>query len=121
MQATQTVPAAAAVLQFPKSKPETETVTQMELLLILSMRGQLKQLEDQLAADEAAIKARLQAGAEVEPGDHTAELKEHSRRNVAWKEVTCRLARRLKLDADAFCARVLAATKPTKTVSLEIV
>jgi hypothetical protein len=63
---------------------------------------------------------RLQAGAIIEPGDHTAELKENNRRSVAWKEVAIRLADRLRLDGEMYCARVLAATKPTKTVSLEV-
>lgn len=41
-------------------------------------------------------------------------------RNASWKGVTERLAYRFKLDGKAFCARVLAATKPTPSISIEI-
>jgi hypothetical protein len=68
----------------------------------------------------AILKARLQAGATVELGDHFAELKANSRRNVAWKDVAKRLAERLKMNGERYCERVLAATRPTKTVSLEV-
>jgi hypothetical protein len=88
--------------------------------MFLSLRNRLSRLEEQVATEEAALKARLEAGANVESGVHIAELKEHSRRNVAWKEVVVRLATRLKLDGEAYCARVLAATKPTRTVSLVV-
>ena len=39
---------------------------------------------------------------------------------MSWKSVAIRLAKRLKLNGAAYCARVLASTKPTKSVSLEI-
>jgi hypothetical protein len=87
---------------------------------LLSLRGRLKQLQDELAAEESALKARLEAGAIVEPGDHSAKLKENFRRNVAWKAICIRLARRLRMDGAAYCARVLASTKATRTLSLEI-
>ena len=109
----------APVTQFPQS-PAVEPISQTELALVLSLRGHLKQFEEQLAAQEESLQERLKTGAEVEPGDHTATLKENSRRSVAWKDVAIRLADRLKLDGEMYCARVLAATKPTKTVSLEI-
>jgi len=69
---------------------------------------------------EESIRQRLKQGASVEPGDHTAKLQTGYRRNVAWKGVAERLACRFKLDGKAFCARVLAATRPTPSVSLEI-
>jgi hypothetical protein len=118
--ATQTVSHHFSVLQLPQSVPAVEPISQTELALVLSLRGRLKQLQDQLAVEEQSLQARLNAGAAIEPGDHTATLKENSRRSVGWKDVAIRLADRLKLDGEMYCARVLAATKPTKTVSLVI-
>ena len=66
------------------------------------------------------LRSRIECGATVEPGLHTAELKENFRRNVAWKHVVVKLARRFKLDGEKYCERVLARTTPTKTVSLAI-
>ena len=118
MQATQIV---SHVVPFPQSVPANQNqISQVELQLLLSLRGRLSQLESQIATAEESLKARLESGAVIEPGDHTAELKSNSRRNVAWKDVAKRLAERLKLDGEMYCARVLAATRPTKTVSLEI-
>jgi hypothetical protein len=97
-----------------------EPITQLELELLLSLRNRLKNLESQVAAEEAALKSRLEAGATVDPGVHVAELKESFRRNVSWKDVVIRLANRLKLDGEAYCSKVLAATKPSRTVSLVV-
>jgi hypothetical protein len=118
--ATHTVAQHSHVVQFPQSESAKEIISQTELGLLLSLRGRLKQLQDQIATEEESLKTRLAAGAVVEPGDHAAELKDNSRRSVAWKDVCIRLADRLKLDGEMYCARVLAATKPTKTVSLEV-
>ena len=120
MQSAQTIPVRSAPLQFPQSESAKETISQTELGLLLSLRGRLKQLQEQIATEEESLKARLAAGAVIEPGDHTAELKENSRRSVPWKEVCVRLADRFKLDGDLYVIRVLAATRPTKTVSLEV-
>ncbi len=103
-----------AVVPFPAS----QAITQLELTVLLSLRGRLSQLETQVEASEQSIKSRLESGCCVESGDHTAKLKENLRRNVSWKDVVVRLAERLKLDGEAYCARVLASTKPTKTVAL---
>lgn len=108
------------VVPFPQSVPTKEPITQLELEIYLSLRNRLTQLQSQVDAEEVALRGRLEAGATVEPGVHVAELKESFRRNVAWKAVTVRLAERLKLDGEAYCARVLAATKPTRTVSLAV-
>jgi hypothetical protein len=113
--ATQTLP---HVVQFPQSVPAIEPITQLELELFLSLSNRLKKLEAEVAAEEAALKARLESGASVDPGVHVAELKEGFRRNVAWKDVVIRLAERLKLNGESYCAKVLAATKPSRTVSL---
>jgi hypothetical protein len=100
--------------------PNLETISQNELTLLLSLRGRLHQLESQVEAAEQSIKQRLEYGASVEPGDHTATLETSYRRNVSWKGVASRLADRFKLNGKAFVARVLAATRPTPVVSLEI-
>ncbi len=115
--ATQTLP---HVVRFPQSVPAVEPITQLELELFLSLRNRLQQLEAQFAASEAALKSRLEAGATVDPGVHVAELKESFRRNVSWKDVVIRLAERLKLNGEAYCAKVLAATKRSRTVSLVV-
>jgi len=100
--------------------PNVEPISQNELTLLLSLRGRLSQLESQVETAEESIKERLASGASVEPGDHTATIGTSYRRNVSWKAVTERLAYRFKLDGKAFCARVLAATRPSPSVSLEI-
>ena len=115
--ATQTVP---HVLPFPQSVPAIEHINQVKLELLLSLRGRLKQLQEQVATEEESLKTRLEAGAVIEPGNHCASLKENSRRSVPWKEVVCKLAVRLGYDPDAYTSRVLSATKPTRTVSLEV-
>jgi hypothetical protein len=110
----------SATLQFPQSVPAGEPITQLELELLLSLRSRLAQLETQVATEEGTLRTRLEAGATVEAGAHRAELKESWRRNVSWKSVCVRLAKRLKLNGAAYCARVLACTKATRCVSLEI-
>lgn len=117
--ATPTIAAPAAVLQFRHLSPKNP-ITQLELEIFLSLRNRLAQLQTQVDAEEAALRGRLVSGATVETGVHVAELKENFRRSVAWKDVTIRLAERLKMDGEAYCARVLAATKPTRTVSLVV-
>jgi hypothetical protein len=116
--ATQTLP---HVIVFPQSVPAVvEVISQVELELVLSMRARLSNLEEEIAAAEASLQERLERGAMIQAGDRVAELKINSRRSVAWKNVATRLADRLKMDGEAYCARVLAATKPTRTVSLVI-
>jgi hypothetical protein len=90
--------------------PAPQAVSQLELLTFLSLRGRLRQLQEQVEAAEQSIKARLETGASLEPGDHRAELKENFRRNVSWKDVVVRLAERLKLDVSV--ASASATTSP---------
>ena len=116
MEATQIV---SHVVPFPQLVPANQ-ISQVELQLLLSLRGRLSQLQSQVATAEESLKQRLQAGAIVEPGDHIAELKESLRRNVAWKAISARLARRLKLGGMRYCEQILERTKPTKTISLEL-
>lgn len=100
--------------------PIVETISQAELTLLLSLKGRLHQLSTQVESAEQSIKERLTHGASIEPGDHTATIHTGYRRNVSWKSVAERLADRFKLNGKAFCARVLAATRPTPVVSLDI-
>lgn len=105
-----------AVVPFPAPTQ----ITQLELAAFLSLRGRLHQLQEQVESAEESIKTRLGSGAELEPGDHRAELKENFRRNVSWKDVVIRLANRLRMDGEAYCAKVLSSTKPTRSVSLDV-
>jgi hypothetical protein len=104
----------------PQVVPAVEIISQTELAMLLSLQGRLSQLEKQVETAEASIRQRLEQGASVEEGDHSAKLATNFRRNVAWKSVAERLAYRFKLDGKAFCARVLAGTRPTPAVSLDI-
>lgn len=115
--------ATAKITPFPvfsQLHSAPEPITQLEIELLISLRNRLAQLESEVETQESAIQQRLEAGAGIEPGTHKAELKENLRRNVAWKAVVVRLADRLKLNGDAYCARVLAATRPTRTTSLDV-
>jgi hypothetical protein len=116
MATQQTVPHSLSVVPFPAVEP----ITQLELTVFLSLRGRLHQLEEQVRQAEQSIKARLENGAELEPGDRRAELKENFRRNVTWKAVVIRLAERLRMNGETYCARVLNSTKPTRTISVVI-
>ena len=107
-----------AVLQF--QQPSKEPITQLRLKLVLSLRNRAKQIEAELEKEESALRAMIEAGASVEAGEHTVALQINTRRNVAWKAITMRLAKRLGLDPDAYCSNVLVHTKATKSVSLEI-
>ena len=105
-----------AVVPFPAPEP----ITQLEIAAFLSLRARLHQIQDQVSQAEQSIKARLETGGFVEPGDRRAELKENFRRNVSWKDVVIRLANRLRMDGEAYCAKVLNSTKPTCTISVVI-
>jgi hypothetical protein len=115
--------ATAKVIPFGQSAqavPAVEPISQLRLELVLSLRNRVRQVQVELEKQETELRNLIEAGAPIEPGEHTAIVKENLRRNVSWKDVTIRLADRLKLDGEAYCARVLAATKPSKTTSLEI-
>ena len=102
--------------------PAPQTITQLELTALLSLRGRLAQLETQVEAAEQSIKTRLESGCAIEAGDHAASLKESLRRNVAWREIAERLGDRLfgNGKGEPYCEKVLSSTKPTRTVSLKI-
>ena len=98
----------------------SDTITQVELGLLASLRDRLSKVEADVVTAEANIRARLEAGASVQPGEFAASLHASERRNVSWKGIVVRLADRLKLDGEAYCNRVLAATKPSVSIKLEI-
>jgi hypothetical protein len=105
----------------PKQEPyPAETISQVELALLVSLRARKRILEAQVKDADQSVMRRLETGVPVEPGNHTAALKEHFRRCVSWKYVVVRLATRLGLDGEAYCANVLGNTKPTRTVTLEV-
>jgi hypothetical protein len=98
-----------------------EQVTQLEIVALLSLHNRAHQLEEQIRDAEQSIQTRLESNASVETGEHSAELKESSRRNVAWRYVAERLANRLYGGkGESYCDRVIAGTKPTRTVSLVV-
>ena len=124
MQSRATVPVALprSTTLFPTFSPlhAPEKISQEELGLLLSLRGRLKQLQGQIERlEEESLKTRLEAGAVIEPGDHSAAIRESFRRNISWKDVCSRLAKRLGYDPDVYTSRVLNATKPTRTASLQ--
>lgn len=112
--ATQTLP---QVVSFPQSVPAIE-ISQQDLVDLIEARNTFAKLKKHVEHLEESVQTRLEAGAAVEAGVHVAELKESFRRNVGWKDVVIRLAERLKLNGEAYCAKVLAATKPSRTISL---
>lgn len=118
MQATQTIAAPSAPLQFPQARPEV--ITQAELVELIEHQNLLAQLEAKTEKLESGIKARLEGGAAVEPGVHIASVKKSFRRNVAWKDVVLRLAEKLGYDPEGYASNVLAHTTPTPTSSLEV-
>lgn len=111
------------LIQFassPQQHPASQAITQVELGLLLSLRARVAQLQSEIDRHEQSFQIRLESGSGVEPGAHTATIQENFRRNVSWKAVCRRLADRLKLNGEAYTRRVLASTKPTRTVSLDI-
>jgi hypothetical protein len=109
-----------SIAAFPQALPAVEKISQSELSDFVEARNLLAQLQARVDEMESGLKARLEFGAPVQPGVHVASLKEGSRRNVAWKDVTMRLAERLEYEPEAYCANVLAHTKPTRTISLQV-
>jgi len=101
--------------------PAPQGISQLELTLLLALRGRLHQLETQVEIAEESIKSRLKAGCSVEEGDHAIELKTSYRRNVSWKDVSIRLANRLYFGKGLnYVERILRKTKPTPSISLVI-
>jgi type II secretory pathway component PulJ len=112
---------AYSVISFPAVQTPEE-ISQNEITLLLSLQSRAAQLEKQIDAAENAIMDRLRLGASVEDGQHSASIKESSRRSVSWRDVAERLAVRAfgHKKGELYCPRVLASTKPSKSYSLEI-
>lgn len=108
------------VVPSPKQFPQA--ISQTELILYLSLVARLLQLKEQVDAAQAEFKARLEAGAVVQQGDHIARLDERSRRTVAWRGVAEDLANTVFGDGKgpAYCDEVLDATPSTITTSLVV-
>ena len=77
------------------------------------------QIQDQAAAEEESLQTRLEAGALIEPDDHSAVLRENLHRNVSWTDVVCRLAELLGYDSDAYTSSVLT-HQATRSISLVV-
>ena len=105
---------------IPLSKPSPQQITQSDLEEFIYLKRIAREAQEQFDAKEADLRARVDAGAETEAGVHVAKLKENFRRNVSWKDVVVRLADRLNLGGEKYCDKVLASTKPSRTVSLVV-
>lgn len=108
----------SAVLQFPTV--QTEQISQAELAEFVGAQKTLDALRRHANTLESNLLARLRAGASVEAGERSAEVKRSTRRSPSWKEIVKRLAGRLGMDGDAYCSNVIAHTKPTESFSLEV-
>jgi len=112
----------ARTVQFPQFPHQREQISQQQLTGIIGLRNTITALKASLETAEAEVRAALESGAEIESGVHVASLKENFRRTPAWREIVVRLGNRLYGDGqgEPYCARVLASTKPTRTVSLTV-
>ena len=116
--ATQSLPSPQVQpIPFPNKQ-----ITQAQLQRIIGLRNEVSALKADLETAEAEARTALEAGAEVEPGTHVASLKESFHRNVAWREIVSRLGDRLYGDGKgaAYCARVIASTRPSRSVQLVV-
>jgi hypothetical protein len=124
MATLQTVPHVAQQSQpavvIPFSKPAPAAISQVDLEEAILFKRLAREAQEKLEAKEAELRGKLEAGAAIEEGVHTARLKESFRKNVSWKDVVIRLAERLKLGGESYCEKVLASTKPSRTVSLVV-
>jgi hypothetical protein len=115
--ATATI-AAPATLHFPQVP--TDQISQEELSDFVAAQKTLEKLQAHVDGLRSSLLTRLRAGVTVEDGEHTAEVARSVRRSPSWKSVTRRLAKRLGIDPDAFCSRVIARTQPSESFSVQI-
>jgi hypothetical protein len=115
--ATATI-AAPATLHFPQVP--TDQISQDELSEFVAAQKTLSKLQQHVDTLQFSLLARLRSGAAVEDGEHTAEVARSVRRSQSWKNVTRRLAKRLGIDPDAFCSRVIARTKPSESFAIKV-
>lgn len=81
--ATSTIATSAAVLQFPQVS--IDQISQAEPAEFISAQKTLEKLQKHVDTLESSLLARLRAGAAVEAGEYTAEVKRSTRRSPAWK------------------------------------
>ena len=110
--------AAPATLHFPQVS--TDQISQEELSEFVAAQKTLDKLSEHVDGLRSSLLVRLRAGASVEEGEHGAGVARSIRRTPSWKNVTRRLAKRLGLDADVFCSRVIARTRPSESFSLQV-
>lgn len=89
-------------------------IQQAELVRILELRRKANTIEDELEELESGAINLLNAGASVEPGTLSAEVKVTERRNVQWKTIVER-----ELGA-GYASNVLLHTKPSLSEHLII-
>lgn len=97
-------------------------IKQITLAKILKAKTKLSALEAEIKAAESAIFESLKAGASVQSGLLTAEVKVIERRNVAWKPAFIEQIdkRDGKGEGEKLADRISAATKPSVYESLSI-
>lgn len=97
-------------------------ISQKTLSAIIRKRQKISALENELQTMEQGVEQALKDGATCSGGMFVAFLKEHSRRNVAWRQVCERKVDELKGDGEGvkFCEHVLAATRPDTYTKLVV-
>jgi len=108
----------AAVIPF--SKPAAQQISQVDLEEYILFKRLAREAQEKFDAKDSDLRAKLESGSAIEEGVHVARLEERFRKNVSWKDVVIRLADRLKLGGESYCEKVLASTKPSRTVSLVV-
>jgi len=103
---------------IPFSKPATAEISQEDLEEFILLKRYAREAQARFDAKETQLRAQLERGAAIQAGVHVARLEDTFRKSVSWKAIVIRLAQRLKLDGEAYCAKVLASTKPGRIVSL---
>jgi hypothetical protein len=97
-------------------------ISQKLLHAVLNQRDKIAIATANLEAAEAKIFAALQKGSPVESGILLASIKRIERRSVSWRPCFEREISKLKGDGEGekLAARILAATTPSVTESLNI-
>jgi len=96
------------------SLPQTQTITQFDLVRYASLSAQIDSLKSEHAELERQLITAIGSGANVEKGTHTAQLKTSERRNVSWKSVVVRLK------GSGYVSQVLSHTKPKTYTKLVV-
>ena len=94
--------------------PQTQTITQFDLVRFASLTAQIDSLKSEHADLEQELTNALDSGVEVEPGAHTAQLKTTERRTVSWKAVV------IRLKGSGYASRILSCTKPKTYTKLVV-